>query len=84
MACGCPVIASNASSIPEVVGDAGILFDPYDVNKLADHIFEVLSDDLLRANLSKKGLDRAKQFTWDRCALETFKVYQKMIDFDHM
>jgi glycosyltransferase involved in cell wall biosynthesis len=75
MACGCPVIASNTSSIPEVVGDAGILFNPQDIDTLNNSICNVLKDNELRMNMSNKSLERAKIFSWDKCAVETFKIY---------
>lgn len=75
MACGTPVITSNTSSLPEVVGDAGIMVDPYDVDGLADAMHEVLADGGLRANMIKKGLERAKMFSWEQCAKETLEVY---------
>lgn len=76
MACGTPVITSNTSSLPEVVGDAGIMVDPYDVDGLADAMYEVLSIDGLREDMIKKGLERAKMFSWKKCAMETLKVYE--------
>lgn len=75
MACGCPVITSNTSSLPEVVGDAGIMIDPHDVDELAEAIYEVLTNDGLKANMVEKGLDRAKTFSWERTANETFNLY---------
>jgi len=78
MACGTPVITSNTSSLPEVVGDAGIMVDPYDVNGLADAMHEVLANEGLRANMIKNGLERAKMFSWEKCARETLKVYEEV------
>ncbi len=77
MMCGVPVIASNTSSIPEVVGDAGITVDPYDISALAMAINQVLTDDELRTTLIKKGLERAKLFSWQKCAEETLAVYEE-------
>jgi glycosyltransferase involved in cell wall biosynthesis len=68
MACGTPVISSNASSLPEVVGDAGVLFDPSDIEAMSRSIYSVISDDDLRTALRQKGLVRAGQFSWDRTA----------------
>ena len=76
MACGCPVIASNTSSLPEVVGNAGILINPYNIDSLAKAIYDVLTNDGLRDELSKKGLKRAKLFSWEKTAKETWKVYE--------
>jgi len=64
MACGTPVITSNVSSLPEVVGDAGLMVDPYDVPGLKDAMNTILSDLDLRMEMVKKGLERSKQFTW--------------------
>jgi glycosyltransferase involved in cell wall biosynthesis len=78
MACGCPVITSNTSSLPEVVGDAGILVDPYDVEGLAKAMYEVLKDESFRIELAKKGLERAKLFSWRKTSEETWKVYEEV------
>jgi glycosyltransferase involved in cell wall biosynthesis len=71
MACGCPVVASNSSSIPEVVGDAAIMIDPFDIDALAKSMYEVLTTDELRGEMIKRGLDRSKQFSWDKCVRES-------------
>ncbi|AXI24804.1 glycosyl transferase family 1 [Methanofervidicoccus sp. A16] len=78
MACGTPVITSNTSSLPEVVGDAGIMVDPYDVDGLSKAMYEVLTNDGLREELRKKGLERAKLFSWKECAEEHLKVYEEV------
>jgi glycosyltransferase involved in cell wall biosynthesis len=78
MACGCPVIASNVSSLPEVVGDAGVLITPT-VDELATSMQEVLRDESLRDELSRKGLERASRFTWEKTAAETKKVYEELV-----
>jgi glycosyltransferase involved in cell wall biosynthesis len=70
MAWGTPVIASTSSSLPEVVGEAGLLVDPYDVDALARAMARVLEDGALREQLIAAGRERAAQFTWDRCAAE--------------
>jgi glycosyltransferase involved in cell wall biosynthesis len=80
MACGCPVISSNLSSLPEVVGDAGILVDPYNVDVFTDKMYGVLTNGILREELRKKSLKRAKMFSWDRTAVETWKVYEEVYD----
>jgi len=79
MACGVPVVTSNTSSLPEVVGDAGLMVDPYDVEALAEAMHRVLTDALLREELIHKGLERARQFTWGRAAQETIAVYQRVL-----
>jgi glycosyltransferase involved in cell wall biosynthesis len=76
MACGTPVIASNASSLPEVAGEAGIMIAPHDVRGLAEAMERLLMDKQLRAELRARGLERAKQFTWERAAAMTLEVYQ--------
>lgn len=76
MACGTPVITSNTSSLPEVVGNAGIMVDPLDINELAYSMHEVLTNSTLKIDLSKKGLERAKMFSWEKCARETLEVYE--------
>ncbi|MBU6998529.1 MAG: glycosyltransferase family 4 protein [Theionarchaea archaeon] len=78
MACGCPVVASNVSSLPEVVGDAGVLAAPT-VDELATSMQEILRDESLRNELSRKGLDRASKFTWKKTAVETRKVYEELV-----
>lgn len=71
MACGAPVAVSNNSSLPEVVGDAGLLFNERDPASIAQAILELRSD---RESWSKKSLARAKHFSWDKCAEETLSV----------
>ena len=77
MACGVPVVTSNSSSLPEVVSDAGIMVDPYDSAALANAIDQVLSDEMLRTTLIKRGLERVKLFSWQKCAEETVAVYEE-------
>lgn len=75
MSLGCPVAASAWTSIPEVVGDAGVLFDPEDPKAMADVIYSVLSDAKLRDRLIDKGYKRDKTFTWEKAARETLEAY---------
>lgn len=77
MASGTPVIASTAASLPEVVGDAGILLSPLESGAWAEAIGRVVRDDDLRGRLRARGLARAAQFTWDRTARITYDVYRK-------
>jgi len=79
MACGTPVVASNAASLPEVVGDAGLLVDPRDPEVMAEAIHRVLQDRDLAEELRRRGLERAQQFTWERAARETLAVYEMML-----
>jgi glycosyltransferase involved in cell wall biosynthesis len=74
MACGCPVITSNVSSLPEVVGDAALLVDPYDVEALAQAMLTVLEDDELKKEMSKRGIAQAQKFSWDKAAAEFLAV----------
>lgn len=74
MSCGTPVIASTASSLPEVVGDGGILLDPHDPHPWAEAVQRLIGDPNLQAELGRKGLERASQFTWERSARETLRV----------
>jgi glycosyltransferase involved in cell wall biosynthesis len=75
MACGTPVACSNASSLPEVVGDAGLLFDPRDVDALADAIKTLLTDRPRRFALAERAIARAAQFSWSETAEQTRRTY---------
>jgi glycosyltransferase involved in cell wall biosynthesis len=76
MACGVPVLTSNLCSLPEVVGDAGVLVDPLDVEAIADGIRRLVQDSDLRTELRQKGLLRVKEFSWDKTACRTREVLQ--------
>ncbi|MFN8454881.1 MAG: glycosyltransferase family 1 protein [Anaerolineae bacterium] len=76
--CGAPVIASNISSIPEVVGDAALLVDPHDIDGLTVAIWRLLTEEELRKDLICKGLKRAKKFSWQEAARKTLEVYHKV------
>jgi glycosyltransferase involved in cell wall biosynthesis len=75
----CPVVVSRASSIPEVVADAGVYFDPSSEEDIAEKIQLVVSDTSLRSTLVARGAERKRQFTWDRCAEETLKIYEHVL-----
>lgn len=77
MASGTPVIASNRSSLPEVLGEAGWLFDPERVDQLVEILYNVLNDKNLRHELSKKGLERARCFSWESAARRTLETYER-------
>jgi glycosyltransferase involved in cell wall biosynthesis len=77
MACGTPVITSNISSLPEVVDGAGILVDPSSVEDMAEAMWQVLSDSSLRAEMRRKGLARAREFSWRKTAQRTVEVYEQ-------
>ena len=76
MQCGTPVITSNTSSLPEVIGDAGIMIDPKNSDDLCQAMLDVINSQSLRNQLSQKGINRAKQFSWSKCAEETIKIYK--------
>ena len=78
MACATPVVAANAASLPEVVGDAGVLFDPRSAEALAEAVMRVLREPGLADELRRRGVERARQFTWQRTAMATLKVYESM------
>jgi glycosyltransferase involved in cell wall biosynthesis len=78
MSLDCPVICSNTSSIPEVVGDAGEYFDPLDIESIRAAIERVLQSPTRRAELVALGRSRREQFSWERCARETFDVYRRL------
>jgi glycosyltransferase involved in cell wall biosynthesis len=80
MSYGCPVICSNGGSIPEVVSDAALLFDPYSVNSIKEKIQKVMTNEKLQLLLINKGFERVKQFSWERCARETYEIYRKILD----
>jgi glycosyltransferase involved in cell wall biosynthesis len=80
LACGTPVVASNASSLPEVMGDAGILVDPKDPDAIADGIQRVLEDETLRNQLANRAPSRASAFTWQQMATETLAIYRDVSD----
>jgi len=74
MACGTPVVTSAKTSLPEVVGDAAILVDAEDAESIADAITRIASSDPLRGELRRRGLERAKEFTWERTANLTLRL----------
>jgi len=78
MACECPVITSNTSSLPEVVGNAGLMVDPHDVNALENAMKEFLTHEELRLDMVRKGLNRASNFSWQKTAKETSEVYKEI------
>jgi glycosyltransferase involved in cell wall biosynthesis len=79
MASGTPVVTSNVSSLPEVVGDAAILVDPYNAESIADGILSVLRSTHLRDELSKRGLERVKAFSWARSVQRVREVYGEVL-----
>jgi glycosyltransferase involved in cell wall biosynthesis len=77
MACGTPVIASNTTSLPEVVGDGGILIDPTNIDDIANAMHEVITNRTLRAELADRGLKRARSFSWQQTARLTLEAYEE-------
>lgn len=77
MACGTPVLTSNVTSLPEVVGEAGIMVDPYDVEAIADGLRRLVEDYALHKELRRKGLERTQQFTWERTAEHVWQILQE-------
>jgi glycosyltransferase involved in cell wall biosynthesis len=78
MACGAPFVGSNATSIPEVVGDAGLVADPRDAEALAHALVRVLSQPGLAEELRRRGLERAREFTWERTAAEFERLFEEL------
>jgi glycosyltransferase involved in cell wall biosynthesis len=78
MACGCPVITSNSSSLPEVVGEAAIKVPPQDIEGLAEALKKVLTNKELRKSLIAKGKAQAVKFSWDQAAEKTLEVYKEV------
>jgi glycosyltransferase involved in cell wall biosynthesis len=78
LACGVPVVGSNASSVPEIVGDAGMLVDPMDARAMAGALIAVCTDDALHDQLSERALKQAALFSWERCARETVAAYESV------
>jgi alpha-1,3-rhamnosyl/mannosyltransferase len=77
MACGVPVLASNVSSLPEVVGNAGVMVDPADVDAIAQNMIRLWEDEALRRELSERGRQQAAGFSWERTAKQTLKAYAR-------
>ncbi|MEW6041492.1 MAG: glycosyltransferase family 1 protein, partial [Elusimicrobiota bacterium] len=79
MACGVPVVTSNVSSLPEVVGDAALLVDPRNAGEIANAMKKLLTDDKLRSEMINRGLNQVKKFSWEKAARETLKVFEEVI-----
>ncbi|HPU30014.1 MAG TPA: glycosyltransferase family 1 protein [Syntrophorhabdaceae bacterium] len=80
MACGCPVVVSNTSSLPEVCGDAAYYVDPHNTESIAKGIISVVEDTDLRKNMIQKGLERVKLFTWKKSAHKHQEVFKKALE----
>ncbi len=79
MACGTPVLTSNVSSLPEVAGDAGITVNPKALDELVEGLQRLIDDEPLRDTLIRRGLERAKRFTWERTAQQLHAIYARML-----
>jgi len=79
LACGTPVVGSDATSIPEVVGDAGVLLPPDDAEGMAGALIRLATDDGFRAELSRRALAQAARFSWERTARETLAAYRDVV-----
>ncbi|MBI1823077.1 MAG: glycosyltransferase family 4 protein [Nitrospirae bacterium] len=80
MMCGCPVITSNVSSLPEVCQNGVLYCDPNDLKDISEKISSVIKDDELRSNLVELGLIQSKQYTWELCGLKTFEILREVIN----
>lgn len=76
---GCPVISSSTGAIPDLLGDAALLCDPFDTDQLVDNILSVTHDYMLRKSLIRKGYDRSRSFSWNLAAKETLKIFDKIV-----
>jgi len=79
MQCGVPVIAGDRTSLPEVIGEAGLLFDPFDTQALVKALTQVLDDSEYRASLRAKGFEKAREFNWQTTARQTLGVYERVV-----
>lgn len=79
MSIGCPVIASNISSIPEVAGEAGLYIDPDSLDDMKKQLTLILTDEDVRTDCVKKGFEQSQKFSWDKCASEHFEFYKELL-----
>ncbi|WP_298334799.1 glycosyltransferase family 1 protein [uncultured Erythrobacter sp.] len=79
MACGCPVITSNQSAMPEVVGNAALLVNPNDTDEIAGALTKVAEDEIIAARMSERGLERAKELCWERFARANLDIYRELL-----
>lgn len=80
MACGLPVVASYSSSLPEILGDASLMVDPYNISEISQAIEQVLTNQEFRQNLIKKGLIKASEFTWEKTAKNYLELFNSVMD----
>ena len=79
MACGTPVVCSNSSSLPEIAGQAALMFDPNDETAIRGALAQAMEDTALRNNLAEDGLERSRAFSWQRTARQTLDVYRGLL-----
>ena len=84
MACGCPVIVSNTSSLPEVCGSAAYYVDPSSIDRLAEAIAKVMLDDDVKHSLRQKGVERARLFSWENTAMNIMRVLEEVGSAGHV
>ena len=80
MACGCPIVSTIAGSLPEIIGNAGILKYPNNIKGIENAIYDVLTNKNMRKEMSKRSIEQAKQFSWKKTAEETVKVYEDVVE----
>jgi glycosyltransferase involved in cell wall biosynthesis len=80
MSCGTPVITSNNTAMPEIVGDAALLVDPYDVPAISEALERMMTDEGLQEDLRSRGFERARMFTWEKTARKTLEVLSTVAD----
>lgn len=80
MACGCPVVTSKTSSLPEIAGDAALLVDPYSVDEISQGITKILTNPTLRRSMIEHGFKQIKQFSWEKTINRTVEVYQSVLN----
>ncbi len=78
-ACGCPVVCSNVSSLPEIAGEAACYFDPYSEESIKNSVVKILTDSNLREELINKGYEQLKKFSWQKTAEQTKKIYESVL-----
>ncbi|MEK7159480.1 MAG: glycosyltransferase family 1 protein [Patescibacteria group bacterium] len=76
--CGCSVVSTNTSSMPEILNDSALFFNPWSSNEMSEQIYAVLSNETLKQELRNKGLENVKRFSWKKCAEQTLAVYQSI------
>lgn len=80
MSCGVPVIGSNCTSVPEVLGNSGLLVDPNNIDELSNSILKILNDKNLKKNLIVSGLMRSSELSWEKTAKQTLSAYNKTLN----